>query len=244
MWRWEVAMPAGSGEDIPANVRAVVEECAARFGDNLACALWHGSRARGEPTDASDEDLILIFQRIDESVLLELREMFLRPDLHEWSTYTLSVDELRQYPRHNRLQFHYGCQVLHGELDPPPVTRDDLLADLRSLAREIRSYCRHYFIHHPFLHPHPDTVRTARQMYYQAKNAMLAMKIRHLYGTGEFPLTRSELRRVVDDAEELAIIDTVERWAEMRPAYEENPRPLILQLDAFARRLVESLPEA
>jgi len=230
--------------DVPANVREVVDECVARFGDNLACALWHGSRARGEPTTASDEDLILIFRRLDDNTLLGLREMFLRPDLHDWSTYTLSVDELRQYPRNNRLQFHYGCQVVHGELDPPPFTPDDLVADLRFLAVEIRSYCRHPFIHHALSHPHPDTVRTARMMYYMAKQAVMAMKTRHLYHTGEYPLTRSELRRVVRDPEDVAIIDIVDQWPELRAGYEEDPRLLILQLDAFARRLVESLPEA
>lgn len=227
--------------DVPSNVREVVDECVARFGDNLACALWHGSRARGEPTAASDEDLILIFHRLDDNILLKLREMFLRPHLHDWSTYTLSVDELRKYPRNNRLQFHYGCQVVHGELDPPPFTRNDLLADLRSLARDIRSYCRHYFIHHDFPHQHPDTLRTARMMYYMAKNSVMAMKIRHLYHTGEYPLTRSQLRAVVHDPEDLAIIGTVDRWPELRAGYEEDPCPLILRLDAFARRLVESL---
>jgi hypothetical protein len=230
--------------DIPANVREVVNECVTRFGDNLACALWHGSRARGEPTAASDEDLILVFHRIGDDVLLGLREVFLRPHLHDWSTYTLAVDELRQYPRNNRLQFHYGFRAVHGELDPPPFTRNDLLADLRALATEIRSYCRHYFIHHDFPHPHPDTVRTARMMYYMAKNSVRAMQIRHLHRTGEFPLTRSELQDVVHDPEDAAIMDIVERWPELKPAYEKDPCPLILQLDAFARRLVESLPEA
>lgn len=115
----------------------------------------------------------------------------------------------------------------------------DVSARMVELAR---SYCRHPFIHHALLHPHPDTARTARMMYYQAKNAVMAMKIRHLYRTGQFPLTRSELRRLVRDGEDVAIIDVVERWPELRPVYEEHPRPLMLQLDAFARRLVESLP--
>jgi len=38
--------------DVPANVREVVDECVARFGDNLKAALWHGSRARGEAVDS------------------------------------------------------------------------------------------------------------------------------------------------------------------------------------------------
>lgn len=151
-----------SNPDIPANVREVVDECAARFGENLSCALWHGSRARGEPTAASDDDLILVFDRIDDGVLRALREMFLRPDRDDWSAYVLSLDELREFPRDGRLQFHYGYHLLHGQLDPPPVRPDDLLAELRAVARDIRSYCRHPFVHHALAHPNPDTVRTAR----------------------------------------------------------------------------------
>jgi hypothetical protein len=80
-------------------------------------------------------------------------------------------------------------------------------------------------------------------MYYMAKNAVAALKARHLSRTGRFPLTRSELRRVVHDAEDAAIIDIVERWPDLKAGYEADPLPLMLRLDAFARRLVESLKE-
>jgi hypothetical protein len=242
-WFLELEGPPVPAVTVPKNVQQVVDECVTRFDDNLACALWHGSRARGEATAASDDDLILIFHRIDDGVLLGLREIFLRPELDTWSAYVLSVDELRAYPRDGRLQFHYGHRVLHGHFDPPPLNRDNLLADLRAIAREIRSYCRHPFLHHALAQHQPDTVRTAHLMYYMAKNAVTAMKARHLLHHGHFPETRAELRPLIEDPRECQIIDWVEHWHAIRPTFEADPTPLMLHLDAFARRLLESLHE-
>ena len=59
-------------------------------------------------------------------------------------------------------------------------------------------------------------------------------------GASDAPL--DELIRL-DDCDDIAIVDLVERWPELRPRYEADITPLALQLDAFARRLVAGLPE-
>jgi len=219
---------------VPRNVQQVVDECVARFGDDLQAALWHGSRARGEPTDASDDDLILIFERIDEAVLLALGDIF--KERENWSTYVRSGEELRQLPLDRRLQFAHGFRVLHGRFEPLRPTRQELLAELRSLAEEITFQCRYRLIH-----KHADWPRQVHMMHYMAKNAVLAMKARHMLHHGHFPETRAELLPLVQNPAEREVIDWVERWQELRPTFEADPAPLMLHLDAFARRLVESL---
>jgi hypothetical protein len=213
-----------------------VDECVARFGGNLEAILWHGSRARGEGNAASDDDLILILKRIDEAVLLALQDVF--KERENWSTYIRSEEELRQLPLDRRLQFAHGFRVLHGGFEPLRPTRQELLAELRSLAEEITFQCRYRLIH-----KHADWPRQVRMMHYMAKNAILAMKARHLLYHGHFPETRAELLPLVQDPAEQEIIDWVERWAELKAGFEADPRPLILRLDAFARRLLESLRE-
>jgi hypothetical protein len=219
---------------VPLQVQQVVDECAARFGDNLSATLWHGSGARGEATAISDHDLILIFQRVDESVLLALRDVF--KERENWSTYIRSEEELRQLPLDRRLQFAHGFRVLHGRFEPLRPTRQELLAELRSLVEEITFQCRYRLIH-----KHADWPRQVRMMHYMAKNAVLAMKARHLLRHGRFPETRAELMPLVHDPAEREIIDWVERWQELQPTFEADPAPLMLHLDAFARRLLESL---
>ena len=219
---------------VPQQVRQVVDECVARFGDSLKAALWHGSGARGEATATSDYDLILVFGRIDEPVLLGLRDIFEKRE--NWSTYVRSEEELRQLPSDRGLQFAYGFRVLHGHFDPLQLTREDLLAELRSLAEEITFQCRYRLIH-----KHAEWPRQVHMMHYMAKNAVLAMKARHLLHHGHFPETRAELRPLVHDPDEREIIDWVDHWEDLRPTFEADSTPLMLHLDAFARRLLESL---
>jgi predicted nucleotidyltransferase len=219
---------------VPQNVQEVVEECVARFGDNLACVLWHGSGARGEATVTSDHDLILVFGRIDVPVLLGLRDVFKERD--NWSTYVRSEEELRQLPPDHGLQFAYGFRVLHGHFEPLRPTREELVTELRSLAEEITFQSRYRLIH-----KHGDWPRQVRMMHYMAKNAVLAMKARHLLRHGHFPETRAELLPLIEDPPERQIIDWVEHWQDLRLTFEADPAPLMLHLDAFARRLLESL---
>ena len=112
------------------------------------------------------------------------------------------------------------------------------LARVRSLAEEITFQCRYQLIH-----KHVDWPRRVRIMHYMAKAAVLAMNARHLLRHGHYPETRAELLPLVDEPADRQIIDWVERWQEVRPTFEADPVALILQLDAFARRLVESLRE-
>ena len=221
---------------VPRAVQEVVDECVARFGENLKAVLWHGSWARGEQTVASDHDLILIFERVDENVLLTLRDVF--KDREDWSTYVRSEGEVRQQPGDRRLQLAYGFRVLHGRFEPLRMGREDVAAELQSLAEEIAFQCRYRLVH-----KHADWPRQVRMMHYMAKNAVLAMKARHLLRHGHFLETRAELLPHIDDPAERQVIDWVERWQELRPTFEADPAPLMLQLDAFARRLIESLRE-
>jgi len=222
------------GLAVPRQVQEVVDECVARFGDNLKAVLWHGSWARGEANAASDHDLMLIFQQVDETVLLALRDIF--RDRENWSASVRSEEELRQLPPDRRLQFAYGFRVLHGRFEPLTVSPENVLAELRSLAEDIAFQCRYRLVH-----KHGDWPRQVRMMHYMAKNALLRMKARHLLRHGRYPETRAELLSLVDDPAERQIIDWVERWQEVRPAFEADPAPLMLHLDAFARRLLQSL---
>ncbi len=78
---------------------------------------------------------------------------------------------------------------------------------------------------------------------YAAKWAVLALRARELLQGRPYPVTRAELRTRLTDPDDLAVLEIVERWPELRRQYEADIAPLALQLDAFARRLVADLPE-
>ena len=235
-------------QQLPAEVRAVADALISTLGEDLRALLWHGSFARGEPGPESDHDLIIILRRVDDDVLLRLRDVF--RGRGNWSTFIQSEDELQQFPDAGRLQFHFGLVPLYGEFEPPPWTRENVLADLRRLASDISFQCRYRLLHKQLGNAHAETpfatfqaYRNARMLGYAAKWAVLALKARELLSGRPYPATREELRAHLSDTDELAVLDIVERWPELRPRYETDITPLALQLDAFARRLAAAIEQ-
>lgn len=220
---------------VPRNVQEVVEECVDRLGDNLRAVLWHGSRARGEGGDTSDDDVILILRRIDDGVLLSLREMFFAAGRGKWSSYALSEAEFQKLPINKRFRFAHGFQVLHGDFEPLSLSREEVLAYLRSCTREVVVQSRNRLIHKNTSLP---------IMYRVAKFAVFAMKARHLLHSGHWPETRAELLPLIEDPNERTVIDWVERWAELSPEFKRDPVSFLLHVDAVGRRIIGSLPEA
>lgn len=229
---------------LPSEVREVVDGLIESVGENLAAIYWHGSYARGEAKPDSDHDLIIVLKRADDDVLLRMSEIF--RDRQEWSTFVQTEEELRQYPRDGRLQFHFGLVPLYGRIEPPPFTREDIANEIRVLARDIRFECRYRLLHSEPLYSNMpeefERARNARMLRYAAKLAVLALKARELVYGREHPVTREELRARLSDEDEMAVLDVLERWQELRAEYEADRRPLALLLDRVARKLVEELP--
>jgi hypothetical protein len=67
------------------------------------------------------------------------------------------------------------------------------------------------------------------------------MKVREVLLGREYPENRAALRQQAASADEIAIIDAVERWHELRPDIEADVTPIALQLDRFARALATQL---
>jgi len=237
-------LPATDG--LPLEVREVVEALVASLGDDLSAIYWHGSEAHAEAKPDSDHDLIIVMKRLDEHLLLRIQGVFLGRD--NWSSFVQTEEELRQYPSTGRLQFHFGLVPLFGQVDPPPFSRENVIDDLRQLALDIRFECRYRLFHRELDYTEMEAhyrkflrTRNARMLRYAAKLAVLALKTRELLQGGSYPETRDELRKRLTDEDELAIIDIIDLWEELRPKFEEDATTLALQLDAFARKLVHEL---
>lgn len=230
-------------EQLPAEVREVADRLNVALGDDLGALLWHGSYARGEAKADSDHDLIIVLKRIDDGVLLRMREVF--QGRANWSTLVLTEQELRQYPVAGRLQFTYGAKLLYGDFDPPEMTRERVIDEIRGLARDIRFECRYRLLHKEQARAPADERmavfqqgRNWRMLGYAAKWAVLALKARELLAGRPYPLTRDELRARLGDPKEIAIVDLVENWPPPGGPYPRELAEVALRLDACARGLV------
>ena len=229
--------------ELPAEVREVAEALVSAIGVDLRALLWHGSWARGEAGAASDHDMIVVLRRLDEDVARRLRNVF-RGRVN-WSSFVQTEAELRQFPADGRLQFHYGLVPLYGDYDPPPFTREHIVNDLRVLARDIRFESRYRLLHKQPVYAQTDhqlaafqKTRNVTMLGYATKWAVLAMKARELLEGHDYPATGKVLRQRISDGRELQILDIADRWAEAKTRYYDDPEPLALLLDGFARELV------
>ncbi len=228
----------------PQEVGEVAESLIGALGQNLTALLWHGSWARGEQTPESDHDLIVVVEQVDDQTLGTMREVFKGRGL--WSTYLKTPEELRQYPMTGRAQFHFGYIAIYGAIDPPPLTRDGLIEDLKWLCASIQHESRYRVVHgagREYNDADSQFIRkrNARWMYYQAKAAIMAMKARELVEGRSYPSNRAELKKRLSDRDELSIVNSVDRWRELRPTVEEDPVPIASLVDRFARKLVHEL---
>jgi hypothetical protein len=221
---------------LPDEVREVLDGLIASIGDNLAAIYWHGSYARGEAKPDSDHDLIIVLKRADDDVLLRMADVFC--GRQDWSTFVQTEEELGQYPRDGRLQFHFGLVPLYGGVEAPTFTREDIANEIRVFARDIRFECRYRLLHAEPLYSDMATefqrARNARMLRYAAKLAVLALKARELLDGREYPATRA-------DTDEIAALDVLENWGERRAECEKDRTPLALLLDRVARRLVREM---
>ena len=229
---------------LPDEVREVADRLIAALGDNLAALLWHGSWARGEQTAESDHDLIIVLRQVNDDLILVIQGLF--ADRSDWSTYIKSEQELRQYPVTGRVQFQFGLVPLYGEFEAPPLSPQWLAEDIRLLATNIHHECRYLLVHgtrkvHLGSAAEFLRVRNARWMYYQAKLAVLALKARELLLGRSYPETRAELRGRLTGEDERAVVDTIDRWPELRDGFEGDVTPLVLRLDSVMRNLVAEL---
>ncbi|MCH7810993.1 MAG: hypothetical protein IH863_10490 [Chloroflexi bacterium] len=235
-------LPRVALADLPEEERAVAEALIAALGDDLAALGWQGSWARGEANEESDHDLFVVMRRLDSELLGKLARAFTGKQA-QWSTYVKTEEELRNYPAHGRCQFRYGMALIYGDFEPPPIQRENLLADIRYFATEIAHDARYRVIHKAGPEQaSDDPERHGRILYYRAKMALLAMKSRELLHGRDYPETREALRERTTDDVELALIDLVDLWPEFKPLYERDFVPLALLLDRFVRKLVSELP--
>jgi len=230
-------------QDLPPEVEDVLDRLIASLGDDLSAVYWHGSWARGEAKPWSDHDMIIVLKRLDDELLRKLQDIF--RGRKDWSTFVRTEEELRQYPSEGRPQFHFGLVRLYGDFEPPRLTRDNIVDELRILALNISFESRYRLFHSEPLYgemePHMPGFqrrRNARLLRYAAKLAILAMKARELLASREYPVSSADLRPRLADPDELWIVDTVERWDEVQPQFEADASPFALRLDAFARKLV------
>lgn len=207
------------------------------FGKRLVFMANQGSWAGGEARPDSDIDCTVVLDKVSENDLTSFRNiMSSMPDANALgSGLFLSVDELKQTPRCNLIQFFYGRDVLHGSLDgiiEPPV-KDDLLLDVRFKANENLHHARHYL-----LFPH-DLPRVVHRLMYPFKNCFYALQSWFLFTTGNFILRKNDMLPMLDNDVDKEAVRIARDWHRDVDDRTARPEHYITTLERWSRGMIK-----
>jgi len=208
------------------------------YGDNLVFIIHHGSGATGEAKPESDVDTLVMLKKIAKGELDKLREVLNQKKYQKLTVPLFSELDMDNFIPFSRHQFHYGAKVLHGKCPLPEPTREEMILEIEKIADEVGFWSKFLYTH---LHLAENV---ARKMYWRFKEAIIALKVYVQWTTGEFPLTKTRLKELLNDPEDREIVTIIEEWDENREKYERNPDPLLIKGLDFSQRILKRIDPA
>lgn len=184
--------------DIEEWSEALLEKLRAHFGEHLVFAGIQGSRARGEARDGSDIDFVAVFDALDANTIKRYREIVATMERSDLACgFVGSRAALAAWPRHELFQFVNDTKALHGSL------LDIVEAPTENEARQAAAIGA-AGLYHAACHlcafdsmQDPDSSYDAAKELF--KNAAFAMQA-HCFAQGsDYPRSRAELERILEN---------------------------------------------
>ncbi len=205
------------------------------YGENLVFIIHHGSWATGEANPDSDVDTLVMLEKITKKELDRLRKVLSQETYRKMTVLLFSRLDMDNFIPFSRHQFHYGAKVLYGKCPLPEPTREEMIIEIKKTADEVGFWGK-------FLYTHPHLAENvARKMYWRFKEAIIALKVYVQWKTGEFPVTKKRLKKLLTDPKDKEIVTIIEQWDKNKDEYEKNPDPLLIKGLDFSQRILKKI---
>jgi predicted nucleotidyltransferase len=136
--------------DVDAWMEALVRELCCTFGPRLKFVGLQGSFARGEATESSDIDVVVVFDKLEVSDLTAYREILsTMPNEEIACGFVSGLSELAAWPRHELFCLSSDTRPWYGDLGRliPEPTLDDALYSVHQGASGIYHLACHTLLH-------------------------------------------------------------------------------------------------
>lgn len=136
--------------DVDTWMRVLVRKLCCTFGPRLKFVGLQGSFARGEATESSDIDVVVVFDKLEISDLMVYREILsMMPNEEIACGFVSGASELAAWPRHELFCLNADTQPWYGDLGRfiSEPTLDDALCSVRQGASGIYHLACHTLLH-------------------------------------------------------------------------------------------------
>ena len=181
--------------DITLWMQDFIERMQQGFGDRLQFLGLQGSCARGEATEGSDIDVVVLLDRIDFADLTHYKELVADlPERHRLCGFVGSMDTLQSWDRAELVAFCLDTTAYFGSLDiiQCTLTRNDVRRAVQNGACTIYHACAHNFVHTD----NPEILRGLQ------KALFFVLRLKYYDEAGRFVSRRSELLPLLSSEEQ------------------------------------------
>lgn len=157
------------------------------FGSRVLFIGCHGSYSRGEATENSDVDMVVILDKLSFDDLKKYRELVVSMPYSEKACgFVAGREELEAWPKADMFQLVFETRTLFGDLSSlvSPLTDEDIAAAVKNGAGNIYHAACHSFLYDK------DLVSSLRALY---KMAFFVLQAGHYLKCGRYIRTKKEL---------------------------------------------------
>lgn len=157
------------------------------FGKRLLFLGVQGSVRRGEATEHSDIDVVVVLDALTGQDMNRYRQIVQSmPHREKACGFVCDIKTLRAWPGYDLFQLCYDTQALHGNLEEllPPLLKRDVIDAMRVEAANLYHACCQAYLYHA------DAPQMLGALY---KSAFFLLRIKAYAQSGQFILTKREL---------------------------------------------------
>lgn len=192
---------------VEAHMQTVIELLRNRFLERLLYVGLQGSYLRGEATENSDIDVVVILEDLSVEDLAAYREIIGKLDQPEKSCgFICGREDLQNWNPLEVCSFRYGTKDYYGKLSDylPEYSSTDVINFIKLSVGNLYHEITHRYLH-------GDMQKNRRNLPFSYKNVFFILQSVYYLKTGVFCLTKKELMQYLSNRDK----DMMERAAQL-----------------------------
>ncbi len=206
------------------------------FGDRLVFAGLQGSYLRGEATEESDIDIMVVLDRLEMADLAAYRTLVAAmPEGKKACGFICGKEELLAWPKYELFQLAKETKGWYGDLAGilPPVSRTDICDSVRITAANLYHQSCHQYLYN-------GNVEDLRYLY---KSAFFLLKLAHYLRTYEYITTKKDLVTELSGQKQEILLASL-HWNDEQTVRQENPDRYYQLLICWTKDLLREMQDA